>query len=622
MMQLSFLGWKISLMRVAHVFLLVILCGSGTESFSQAVSDPSDTPATGESRAGGVDETTDPLVLLWQRAVDALDESYDQWKFRPAETVDSTTFTINYIASLATDGRRRLDRVMILHADPNRDRAVTRNEAMSFLESQIGLKWISGDRLRLEDGRVLVFAEFLRADTDQDDRVSQKEFVVAMWDREDTDADFSGMDLDDNGFIEIHEYADHDGQNYRDVLQDFDRADIDQDLRLTRKELLKAVPIHRRHLLDPNLVAFDDDGDGQLSLREYRLSMLGNYNYPWELMPEDDNLDDQISFDEFQFHPRDLFQLQKRYYFHRLDLDHDGFLSADEFPFQPQRFTALTVVNSTGQEIRRIFESKSYPQIGSPVVRPAGKDVLFHAVPPEGEHQAVLMLLKLDGSESREISHGLLPSWSPSGDRFTCSRYKEGASVWIMGLDGNARGRIDDGWGAQWSPDGRWIAYRNDNGIRLYDTRNRQILTLLDKRMHGYRYLHPFFNWASTGDKIALFASTDHETELIIVSGINDLDRSVAGRSNAEPSVEIRSKPKVTTCFRTTESVNGELSWDERGVFLFSMFSHQHGRKVIYRFDPTSDEKPKVFEPLVSQVDPSDIVVWGNEPQYVITVTK
>ena len=94
------------------------------------------------------------------RAVEALDESYDQWNFRPDETVDSTTFTINYIASLATDGRRRLDRVMILHVDPNRDRSVTREEALGFLESQIGLRWVSGDRLRFQDGRVLVFPSF------------------------------------------------------------------------------------------------------------------------------------------------------------------------------------------------------------------------------------------------------------------------------------------------------------------------------------------------------------------------------------------------------------------------------------------------------------------------------
>ena len=53
-------------------------------------------------------------------------------EFSSEETVDSTTFTINYIASLATDGRRRLDRVMILHVDPNRDRSVTREEALGF----------------------------------------------------------------------------------------------------------------------------------------------------------------------------------------------------------------------------------------------------------------------------------------------------------------------------------------------------------------------------------------------------------------------------------------------------------------------------------------------------------
>ena len=551
----------------------------------------------------------DPFFEMWEKAVEALDESYDQWNFRPDETVDSTTFTINYIASLATDGRRRLDRVMILHADPNRDRSVTRAEAVSFLETQIGLKWITGDRLRLDDGRVLSFADFLRADTDQEDCVSKKEFVVAMWDRDGVDADFSAMDKDQNGLLEIHEYADVQGDNYRDVVSDFELADLNEDRKLSRSELAQAVPIHRRHLLDTNLAAFDDDGDQCLSLQEYRLSMLGNYNYPWELMPKDDDLDNEISFDEFTFHPRDLFQLQKRYYFHRLDLDGDGLLSQDEFMFQPPRVDVLSVMDIDGNQTLKLFESRKFPKVGSPAVRPAGKDVLFHAIPPEGEHQAVLMLFKLDGSESREIVDGLMPSWAPRGDRFACSRYKEGASVWIMGSDGTARNRIDDGWGAQWSPNGDWIAYRNDNGIRLYDTQGKRTLGFLDKKMHRFRYLHPFLSWSADGRQIAFFASTDHETQLVVVSGIEGL--SSGGKQDM--------KPRQTTLFRTTEKVKGELLWDDGGVFLFSMFSREHGRDVIYRFDPKVDETPKVFERLIGVENPADITPWPQESKYVVT---
>ncbi len=104
-------------------------------------------------------EMPDPFDEVLERAVNALDESYEGWQRRPDETVDSTTFTINYSASISIDGRRRLDRVMILHADANRDRKVSRDEARRFLEIQLGIRWFTGDLLRHLDGRVVDFAD-------------------------------------------------------------------------------------------------------------------------------------------------------------------------------------------------------------------------------------------------------------------------------------------------------------------------------------------------------------------------------------------------------------------------------------------------------------------------------
>ncbi len=555
--------------------------------------------AHGQNVSGKENETQnprlvkDPFFLMWQRAVEALDESYDQWNFRPEETVDSTTFTINYIASLATDGRRRLDRVMILHADPDRDRHVTRSEAVAFLETQIGLKWVTGDPLRLEDGRVLVFSEFLRADTDQNDRISRREFVVAMWDREGADVDFSRMDSNGDEQIDLKEYANEKGPNFRNIGDDFHQADVDSDGRLSRSELELALPLSRKHLLGTNLHAFDDDGDQCLSEQEYRLSMLGNFNYPWEQLPKDRNEDGEISFDEFQFHPRDLFQLQKRYYFHRLDLDNDGLLSGDEFEFKQERLHSLYSVIEQGAEPRLIYENKKYPKLGSPSLRPGGNEVLFHAIPPEGEHQALLMSLKRDGSEVREISHGLMPSWSPQGDRFTCSRYTNGASVWVMRTDGGAAKRIDDGWGSQWSPDGRWIAYRNDNGLLLFDVQSGKISKLLSKDKHPYRYLHPYLAWSPDAETIALFAEKDRSVELLILS-VGDLDGT-----EEEPSYKI--------CFQTTEAVGGELDWRDDDALVFSMFSRERGRVIVYQVAASGNATPVPSDRFRQLFNPVDL---------------
>ncbi len=198
------------------------------------------------------------------------------------------------------------------------------------------------------------------------------------------------------------------------------------------RELIESTPISRQRLIQSNLAAFDEDSDRQLSLTEFRLSMLGNFNYPWESLPQDEDHDDALSFEEFTFHPRDLFQLQKRYYFHRLDRNGDNRLTLDEFEFEQQKSYGLYRISRGGEEVDEIYRSERFPTIGSPSVSNDGRSVLCHVISPQGEHKALIMVMSADGGETREICNGLMPSWSPSGSRFACSRYEGGAGVWIM----------------------------------------------------------------------------------------------------------------------------------------------------------------------------------------------
>ena len=518
----------------------------------------------------------DPFELILQRAIDALDESYDSWNFRPEETVDSTTFTINYIASLSTDGRRRLDRVMILHADPNRDRLVTREEAIRFLEIQLGLRWASDDRLRLEDGRVVDFAGFLRADTDQNDEISQQEFVVAVWNSEGAKADFDALDANSDGRMTLAEYAAPDGPNVRDMSAWFHQADRNEDGLLSESELIEATPINRQHLIRSNVIAFDDDGDQQLSLTEFRLSMLGNVNYPWESLPQDEDHDDALSFEEFKFHPQDLFQLQKRYYFHRLDRNRDNRLTLDEFEFEQQKSYALYRISTGGEEVTEIYRNDRFPTIGSPSISADGSSVLCHAIPPQGEHKALIIVMSADGGETREVCNGLMPSWAPTGSRFACSRYEGGAGVWIMRSDGNPERRIDDGWGAQWSPNGNSIAYTNDNSIRIYDVASQKSRVALAKKDHPYRYIHPHLSWSPDSRRIAFHGNLDREVEIGVLT--------------------VGDQSELKRRFRTIDATGGDLTWTKDGrKLLFSMQSPRYARSLIYQLTVDSNDPPAIF---------------------------
>lgn len=547
------------------------------------------------------DAADDPIRLIWKRAVEALDESYDSWNFRPEETVDSTTFTINYIASLSTDGQRRLDRVMILHVDPDRDRMVTRDEALRFLETQLGLRWVTGDLLRFDDGRVVDFAGFLRADTDQNDEISEQEFVVAVWDRDGAKADFAAMDVDGNGTVTLSEYAAPDGPNVRNMVLSFEQADLDGNGGLNESELVQMTPIHRRHLVRSNLVAFDEDADQQLSLTEFRISMLGNLNYPWDKLPQDEDHDDAISFEEFQFHPRDLFQLQKRYYFHRLDGNGDQRLTIDEFEFAQQKSYSLYRISKGGEDVAEIYRNDRFPTVGSPSITKDGESILLHAIPPQGEHKALIVVMSADGKETREVCHGLMPSWAPTGGRFACSRYEGGAGVWIMRTDGNSERRIDDGWGAQWSPDGQLIAYTNDNSIRVYDVARQESRVILAKQDHPYRYVHPHLAWSPDSRRLAFYGNLNHEVEIGVVD---------VGGSN-----------QLNQRFRTMDASSHDLAWMQDGRrLLFSMQSPRYGRNLIYQMNVDTNESPVIFSDSGTGTSWEDVGV-SPTGQYIVATS-
>lgn len=529
----------------------------------------------------------DPFDEIFARAVEAMDESYDNWQFRAEETVDSTTFSINYAASISTDGQRRLDRVLILHADPNRDRQVTRDEAMQFLQIQLGMRWVTGDPLRLEDGRVIDFAEFIRTDADQDNEISRDEFIDNGWNSATANEDFDSLDADSDQRITLKEFSDPDGPYIRNPVQMFRDADANGDGRLERKELRRAVDRSRHYLIDSNLLAFDMDGDGGMSVEEFQVSMLGTFNVAWENVPRDEDRDQRLSFDEFKFDTRNLFGLQRRYYFHRLDDNGDGFLSSDEFEFRMHKIHSLYRVSVDGEESREIYRHEDFPVVGSPDISPDGRWVLFDGTPPDGPNRAQILLMGSDGVDVRDVCDGLMPSWSDDGSRFACSRYEGGSSVWIMNLDGTPDRKIDDGWAATWSPDGKSIAYTNDNSIRIYDVETDQTRTVLEKGAHPYHYIFWNMTWSPDSRQLAFKGKLANRHEIAIV--------------------HVGQQPRLKRRFATKEEMAVDLAWSPDGRrLLFNMHSRKHLHSLIYQLELESSGPPKIVPEANSSMS------WGH----------
>ncbi len=515
------------------------------------------------------DDVPDPFLEIWDRAVAAMDRTYGDWNKHSDLSVESTEFAIDYLASIYPDSPRRLDSAVLMQADQNRDKWVSREESKRFLEIQLGIRWETDDLLRHGDGRVVDFDMFISLDANRDSKLSAEEVKQAA------SSELAPLDQDSNDIISLAEYSHRSSPFLRDPIEQFRSADTNSDNRLDANELARSTPNNRSHLIGPNLAAFDENQDQQLSLTEYRVSMLGNFNYPWHIVQVDDNRDRRLSFDEFRFGDRGLFQLQRRFYFHRLDLDRDGVLSLSEFPFETVQIRALVRMSADGAEQRLIFSDDDYPICGSPDVSPDGRSILFDAGTMQSANQSVIRVMTIDGEDARDVCDGAMPTWSPDGSRFACSRYERVPSVWIMRPDGSVEKRIDDGWGAQWSPDGTSIAYTKDNSLQIYDVKNERTSVALAKGTHPYRYISGDLAWSPDSRR------------LVFKGKLNDAESEVAVVDVATGT--------LSQVFKTSQKIGDDFAWLPGGSeVLFPLFSKEYGRSLIYRIDLDSKDSPAI----------------------------
>ena len=74
-------------------------------------------------------------------------------------------------------------------------------------------------------------------------------------------------------------------------------------------------------------------------------------------------------------------------------------------------------------------------------------------------------------SKRTYVGKNYRPEWSPSGQRIAYIHESAAGvrEVWVMRADGSAKTRITQGGnataGPSWSPDGRWLAFADANGI-------------------------------------------------------------------------------------------------------------------------------------------------------------
>jgi len=554
----------------------------------------------------------DPLNELLENAVSALDESYDQWNTRPNEYVNSHSFVANFIGSISPEGKKFVTGRILRQADSDGDGQMNRADARKFLAYQLGMFWGDGHEIREPTGRVLRLDRFLIADANTDGSVTLDEFTSHGWGSRSKE-EFERLDVEADGRITFREYRDYrHTNNYFDTVEWFRKADVDLSGLLDMTEIKQAADEGRRHLVASTIAAFDQNRDQFLSLQEFRISMLGNMNYPWSKRPVDLNRDGSLAYDEFIFHNTDLFQLQRRLYFHRLDRNRDRRLTPDEFEFSEAKPNAIRMESTDGQSKVVIFQDERFPALGLPDVSPDGTRMLFHRRSNDPEVGSQVVLSDWKGEVITELCSGKQPSWSADASQFVCARTVSegvaGKQIWVMAADGRRGSPIGQGTSPRWSPDGKRIAFFRDNGIVLYDTDKKESRVLVAREGHRYTSLGNAVAWEPDSQRLAVLATRPNFTELVLVSVTNDAEKkglvkTPPGKVEAGgESGEVTLNPQRG--FASCRSV-GQLSWGSNGIcFAISpMVNGKVAQKAsLQLWVPESNGGVKAVPPLSREV--------------------
>ena len=117
-----------------------------------------------------------------------------------------------------------------------------------------------------------------------------------------------------------------------------------------------------------------------------------------------------------------------------------------------------------------------------------------------------IVVVNVEGGQFADLGSGCMPSFSQDGTKLVFSQ--PGKGIITMNSDGTNRRSIDPtGWGSQWSPNGKWIAYGKAGNITLLDVETRKSRQLLvGEAATHYGYIYAGLEWSHDSRAIAFKA--------------------------------------------------------------------------------------------------------------------
>jgi len=537
----------------------------------------------------------DPLVLLVDKSVVAMDASFDDWDTKPDVEIDVRQFVGAFTETFGSNTTSS----SIREADQNRNGRVSRDEARRFLEIQLGIRRSDGKLLREPSGRVCNFMLYQHIDLNGNDRLEREEFEQRSYLKEKAAEVFEKGDADGDESMSFDEWCGLPNRGFIDPVNDFRKMDTNLDACVDPQELAAGTPEWKQNMAANVFPGFDADKDGKLTLAEYRLTMQANPVLRWQHVIREEDGDGRLAFSDFQF-GSSQFPLLRWLCFQRLDVNDDAALDSDEFFFKRRLPDRFFVMNEDGTGWKMLFQFEGYAACGSPAVSPDGELIAFDAWTINPQSSVAMFVMGIEGGNPRELGGGAMPTWSKDGTMLAYSR----SGVGVITADGQESRAIDPGgWGAQWSPDGKRIAYTDSEEIKVFDVKTATVRTVLASNAHEYSRFYWNMTWSPDSQRLCFKATKpDGKHEVVTVSATGD-------------------EPRLKVHHSTEKNINSDFAWHPNGDrIVFAIFCQERSCMQLYQFDPDGDDPPKLVAGQDETGNHTD-VCWTPDGKRLIVVT-
>jgi Tol biopolymer transport system component len=128
----------------------------------------------------------------------------------------------------------------------------------------------------------------------------------------------------------------------------------------------------------------------------------------------------------------------------------------------------IYIAKADGSEMKPLPDVPGYDMQGSPCWSADGSllayDAWKHGQGEKNNH-AKIIVVSAAGDNPRILCDGAMPRFSPQSNRIAFTRYAPNQGVWVMSAEGPDKELVlldEQGWCAQWSPDGKQIAYASN----------------------------------------------------------------------------------------------------------------------------------------------------------------